>query len=88
MLGLISRVIKYKNPTVLINLYKSLVRPHLEYCSVAENPHYTKDTTLLEQDQHRFTRLFPDRRDLPYEERLKRLGLWSLEERRSTADLI
>ena len=26
MLGLINRVIRYKNPTVLINLYKSLVR--------------------------------------------------------------
>jgi len=31
VLGLINRVIRYKNPTVLITLYKSLVRPHLEY---------------------------------------------------------
>jgi len=34
ILGLISRTIKYKSPTVLINLYKSLVRPHLDYCSM------------------------------------------------------
>jgi len=34
-LGLISWTIKYRNPTILINLYKSLVRPHLDYCSSA-----------------------------------------------------
>jgi len=33
-LGLIHRVIKYRNPSVLLPLYKSLVRPPLEYCSV------------------------------------------------------
>jgi len=33
MLGLISRTIRYRYPTVLLNLYKSLVRPHLDYCS-------------------------------------------------------
>jgi len=33
MLGLISRTIKYKNPEVLLNLYKSMVRLHLEHCS-------------------------------------------------------
>ena len=76
MLGLINRVIRYKNPTVVINFYKSLVRPHLEYCSVVWNPYYMKDTTLLERVQHRFTRLLLDLRDLPYEERPKRLGLW------------
>jgi len=37
MLGLISRTIKYKNPEVLLNLYKSMVRPHLEYCASSRN---------------------------------------------------
>ena len=58
MLGLISRTIKYKSPTVLINLYKSLVRPHLDYCSTVWSPHYNKEKLLLERVQHRFTRLF------------------------------
>jgi len=43
---------------------------------------------LLEKVQHRFTRLFPHLSSLPYEERLRQLGLWSLEERRNRADLI
>jgi len=43
MLGLMSRTIKYRNPKSLINLYKSLVRPHLDHCSTVWNPHYKKD---------------------------------------------
>jgi len=87
-LGLLHRVIKYRNPSVLLPLYKSLVRPHLEYCSVVWSPHYVKDKVLLERVQHRFTRMFPELKSLPYEERLRRLGLWSLEERRNRADLL
>ena len=33
-LGLIHRIIKFKSQSVLVPLYKSMVRPHLEYCSV------------------------------------------------------
>jgi len=31
-LGLIGRTISFKSEDVLIRLYKTLVRPHLEYC--------------------------------------------------------
>ena len=31
MLGAINRIIKHKDKYILLNLYKSLVRPHLEY---------------------------------------------------------
>ena len=34
MLGLIHRIIQYKDRIVLVSLYKSMVRPHLENCSV------------------------------------------------------
>jgi len=56
MSRLIHRTIQFKNPAVLISLYKSMVRPHLENCSVAWSPHYVKDKALLERVQHRFTR--------------------------------
>jgi len=43
---------------------------------------------LLKKIQHHFTRLFPNLRKLPYEDRLGQLRLWSLEERRNRTDLI
>ena len=42
MLGLISGTIKYRNPKSLVSLYKSLVRPHLDYCSTVWHPHFSK----------------------------------------------
>ena len=88
MLGLIKRTIKHKDMTVMVQLYKSLVRPNLEYCSSAWSPHYSKDKAMLERVQHRFTRMFPELRSMRYEDRLDVLHIWSLEERRNRADLI
>jgi len=88
MLGLVQRTIRHRNPDLMVRLYKSLVRPHLEYSSPVWNPHYRKDKLLLERVQHRFTRLFEDLKNLPYFDRLNKLKLWSLEERRNRADLI
>ena len=78
----------YKKKDILVKLYKSLVRPHLEYCTAACSPHYSKDKDVLERIQHRFTRMVPGLKNLPYKERLIELRLWSLEERRVCADLI
>ena len=64
-LGLIYRSISFKTPSVLLRLYKSLVRPHLEYCSSAWAPHYVKDRILLERVQHRFTRMVSGMKQLP-----------------------
>jgi len=47
ILGLIHRIIQYKDPTVLVSLYKSMVRPHLEKCSVVWSPHYAGGMMLV-----------------------------------------
>ena len=65
-----------------------MVRPHLENCSVVWSHHYVKDKVLLERVQHRFSRIFPELKNLPYEERLSKLMVSGLEERRNRADLI
>ena len=75
-------------PLISLIMYKTVVRPHLEYCISSWAPHYQKDRNLLEKVQHRFTRMLPCLRSLPYEDRLQQLGLWTLEERRNRADLI
>jgi len=88
MLGLIIRAFSTKDPSILLRLYKCLVRPHLEYCSPAWSPKNVKDNELLERIQYTFTQFFSDLRDLDYAERLQQLGLWTLEERRNRADHI
>jgi len=77
MLGLIKRTVKRRNHTVLVQLYKSLVRPHLEYCSPAWSHHCSKDKAMIEKVQHCFSRLFTQFTSINYE---ARLHLWSLEE--------
>ena len=47
-----------------------------------------KDRERLEKVQHRFKRMVPGLRGLEYEERLERLNLMTLEERRNRSDLI
>ena len=78
----------YKNRDVLLQLYKSLVRPNIEYCISAWSPYYEKYKHLLERVQHRFTRMIPGMKQLSYEKRLEIIGLWTLEERRNRADLL
>jgi len=52
------------------------------------SPHYVKDEESLEKVQRRFTCMIPGLKDVPYDERLHILVLWSLEERRIRSDLI
>jgi len=69
----------------MLNLYKTLVitRPHVEYCVSAWSPYYKKDKELLEKVHRRFTKMIKGMKGKSYEERLQRLNLWSLEERRN-----
>jgi len=65
-----------------------MVRPHLEYCIVAWSPYYIKDKVLIEKVQRQFTRMIPSVSQLPYEQTLAKLHLWTLKDRRIKADII
>ena len=70
-LGMIRRNITYKDKSLIIPLYKAIVRPHLEYCIQAWSPYLRKYIDMLEKIQRRATKLIPGLRDLTYEEQLK-----------------
>ena len=87
-LGLVNRTFKYHNPRSFTNLYKSYVRPHLEFAIQAWSPHLKKDIRTLEKVHRRATRSIHGMENLTYEERLENTGLYSLECRRQRGDLI
>ena len=80
MLGLIRRTVMYKEKQLIVTLYKSMYRPHLEYC-IAWRPYRKKDIDKLEIIQRRATKMIPELRDLSYESRLLQCGLTTLETR-------
>jgi len=83
VLSMIKRTIRYKDTRVVMSLYKTLVRPHVEYCVSTWNPHYIKDKKLIKKVQRRFTQMINSMEGKTYEERLQCLKLWTLQERRN-----
>ena len=85
VLGMIRMIRKnrtYKDKSLIVPLYKAIVRSNLEYCIQAWSPYLRKDIDMLEKIQRRATKLIPGLRDIRYEERLKECGLTTLETRR------
>ncbi len=69
-------------------LYKSIVRPHLEYGNLIWGPHYKLDQQAVERVQRRATKLVLELKERTYEERLRWLHLPSLYYRRRRCDMI
>ena len=88
----ITRSLINKDRNVMLPVYKTLIRPHLEYCVQLWNPvpeHGNWSLILkIEGVQRRFTRMIDGVGLLPYSERLEILKLTTLIERRARGDLI
>ena len=86
--GIIRRNFCNLNPEVFLPLYKSLIRPLLEYGSVVWNSISKGDQEEIEKVQRRATKLVRSISHLPYSTRLKHLKLDSLVYRRRRSDVI
>ena len=86
--GMIIRTIKNRFPIIMVTLFKSLVRPILEYANAVWCPYKRKHINELERVQRNFTKSIKGLKHMNYNQRLSKLNLPSLEYRRLRGDYI
>ena len=87
-LSQIQRAFHYRKKSCRVPLYKTFVRPKLEFVSSAWSPWLEQDKKQLEKVQERFIRLLSDVKGDTYEKKLEDAGLTTLEKRRERGDAL
>jgi ribonuclease P/MRP protein subunit RPP40 len=88
IVGMIGRNISTRHVEGMMILYKTLVRPILDYCIPVWRPHSLKDVMMIEKVQKRYTKMIEGCKRKTYEQRLSKLGITSLADRHYRADMI
>ena len=88
MLGIIKRNFIHFSSNTFIQIYKSIVRPHLDYANSVWHPYKVDDIEDIEKVQKRATKLVISLKKLPYKDRLEHLHLVTLKYRRLRGDMI
>jgi hypothetical protein len=81
------RTFRTRSPEVLLQVYKSVIRPTLEYACVIWNPTMVGQIRKLEKVQKWYTKRLADLAELSYDRRLQVLKLETLYSRRQYFDL-
>jgi len=87
-IGIIKNTFHRIKPEGFLILYKSQIRPILEYCGTTWCPYLRKHEIKLETMQRRATKIIPTLSKLSYTDRLKKLKLDTLHYRRRRGDLL
>ena len=82
------RDLTFRDKVTFFNLYKTYVRPHLEYAVQAWSTWNAGDKKALESVQRRAVGMITNLRGRTYEERLAELCETTLETRRKRGDMI
>jgi hypothetical protein len=88
MIGMFKRTFATRDTKIWSKLYKTYIRPHLEFAIPVWNPFKQKEIDKLEKVQRRVSKIPSQLRNLPYGERIKQMGLTSHENRRHRGELI
>ena len=87
-MGIIRRTFDHMDEQCFSTIFKSLIRPRIEYANKIWSPHLKKHITSLENVQRRATKLIPGFKDIEYKEHLRKLKLPTLAYRRLRGDMI
>ena len=87
-LGLINMHVRHIETKPFVNLYKTLVRPKVEYCMTVAQPVYKKDKEKIDRVPRLATKLVLGMENKSYSERLEELKLLSLEYIRKRAGVM
>ena len=82
MIAWVLSVFQTRSESIMMTLYKSLIRSRIEYCSCIWNPLKQEDIITLESVQRNFTSRISGLSELSYYQRLQKLNILSLQRRR------
>ncbi len=88
VLGTIRRTISHLDKGNFNQLYKRLVRPHLQFADQIWASYLKKHTEVLENVQRHATRMMPAMKELAYPDRLHKLKLPTLAYKRLRGNMI
>jgi hypothetical protein len=83
-----ARAFHYRDRNIFVRLYMQYVRPHLEYAVSSWAPWYEADKECLEKIQRRAVNMVSGLKSKSYKDKLKELGMTTLEERRKYLDMV